>query len=275
MRYNTRTKCSLKNQVLVSAYVLSAKNFQPMNLSARVLEGELMDAPELEARLHLQALRGLQRVNRLSGTAQVIARAILQHCGSAARAGDRNRQLRVLDLACGGGDVTLAVGRSLIAAGLDVDMQGWDRSPRAIEFAKERSHSFFAPSPLRPTIPVRFEVHDVDDLAGEKEFDVVMCTLFLHHLDREAAVRCLSKMYRAASELVLVDDLRRTWVGYRLAQLGCRLLTRSPIVHVDGPLSVRAAFTEKELTALSREAGLPTPVFVRHWPQRFLMRWNR
>ena len=109
----------------------------------------------------------------------------------------------------------------------------------------------------------------------KRQFDVVMCTLFLHHLSREEAAECLKKMFRAASEMVLVDDLRRTWLGYGLAQLGCQLLSRSPIVHVDGPLSVRAAFTESEIQVLSREAGLPAPKIVRHWPQRFLLRWDR
>ncbi len=61
----------------------------------------------------------------------------------------------------------------------------------------------------------------------EHHYDVVMCTLFLHHLDRETALNVISKMYRATRRIVLIDDLRRTWLGYRLAQLGCQLLTRS------------------------------------------------
>ncbi|MGN6543456.1 MAG: methyltransferase domain-containing protein [Aureliella sp.] len=238
-----------------------------MDLTERVLEGELMDAPDLEAAPHRAALSALGRINLLSGTASVISRAIIEH--SAMQRADRRSQasLRILDLACGGGDVTLAVAEKLATAGVRATIEGWDRSPTAVEFAAQRSHL--------GDVDVQFIERDALALNVEQNFDVVMCTLFLHHLDRAAAIELLSKMYRAASRLVLIDDLRRTRAGYCLAQLACHALSRSRIVHVDGPLSVRAAFTEAELLALSHEAKLPPPVFVRHWPQRFLMRWNR
>lgn len=238
-----------------------------MDLTERVLEGELMDAPDLEPAPHREALGALRRINRLSGTASVISRAIIEHCGQQSADGRSEAPLRILDLACGGGDVTLAVAEKLKSAGIRATVEGWDRSRTAVQFAARRSHVGAA--------NVQFIERDALALDAEQSFDVVMCTLFLHHLDRAAAIELLSKMYRAASRLVLIDDLRRTWAGYCLAQLACHALSRSRIVHVDGPLSVRAAFTEAELLALSCEAKLPPPVFVRHWPQRFLMRWNR
>jgi 2-polyprenyl-3-methyl-5-hydroxy-6-metoxy-1,4-benzoquinol methylase len=241
-----------------------------MDLTERVLEGELMDAPDLEATEHQAALNGLQRVNWLSGTANIISRAIIRHCRQQADA-----PLRILDLACGGGDVTLAVRQKLAAAGLHPSIEAWDRSPTAIAYATQRMERLARASGADSKPGVQFLERDVQKLDGERQFDVVMCTLFLHHLTRPEAGQVLSKMYRAARQLVLVDDLRRTWAGYRLAQLGCHFLTRSRIVHVDGPLSVRAAFTEAELLELSSQIHLPPPAFVRHWPQRFLMRWER
>lgn len=244
-----------------------------MDLKERVLQGELMDAPNLDAAPHLQALKALQRVNTFSGTTRVMARALLRECQAMKTRAQTTRPIRILDLACGGGDVALGVARFLTAARLDVEIEAWDRSATAIEFAKARAaRSSGKKSSKRH---VRFVQHDIENLNMDRSFDVVMCTLFLHHLPRAQAVNCLSRMHRAASHCVLVDDLRRTRLGYRLAQLGCRVLTRSHIVHVDGPLSVRAAFTEREILSLSREAKLPDPTFRRHWPQRFLMRWER
>jgi 2-polyprenyl-3-methyl-5-hydroxy-6-metoxy-1,4-benzoquinol methylase len=256
-----------------------------MDLKDRALEGELMDAPGLEVEPHVQALRGLERVNLFSGTASVIARAIVQHWRASAgrqrpaEAGhDRlapPQPLRILDLACGGGDVTLAVAQRLWAAGWEADVEGWDRSRTAVDYATRRWKELAARGRPPARGEIRFVQREVEQLDDEPRFDVVICTLFLHHLDRPQAIECLKKMFRAARSLVLVDDLRRTQLGYRLAQLGCWALSRSPIVHVDGPLSVRAAFTEQELRALSREADLPAPEFSLHWPQRFLMRWDR
>lgn len=238
-----------------------------MDLKERVLEGELMDAPDLDQARHKHALRGLRRVNRLSGTGRVISRAILRH-----EISSLGRPLRILDLACGGGDVTMAVARQLAARGVAAHVEGWDRSPTAVDCAALELSTGRVPS---DRVKVVFHERDAMQLDCQVEFDIVMCTLFLHHLSCDDARKLLGKMYKAARHLVLVDDLRRTWFGYRLAQLGCQLLTRSPIVHVDGPLSVRAAFTELELQKLSLEADLPQPRCVRHWPQRFLAAWDR
>ena len=81
-------------------------------------------------------------------------------------------------------------------------------------------------------------------------------------------------MKELASQRVLINDLRRTRAGYVLAWLGCRLLTRSPIVHVDGPLSVRAAFSLDEVRQLAEECGLSGATLTTHWPQRFLLDWR-
>ena len=74
---------------------------------------------------------------------------------------------------------------------------------------------------------------------------------------------------------IIVDDLRRTRLGYGLAWIGCRLLTKSPMVHVDGPLSVQGAFTVEEARSLAERAGLHNAQLVKHWSQRFLMTWQR
>jgi hypothetical protein len=78
-------------------------------------------------------------------------------------------------------------------------------------------------------------------------------------------------MAAAARRLVLVDDLVRSRSGYLLALIGCRLLTGSRIVHVDGPRSVASAFATGEVFALAARAGLPQARLVRHWPQCFLL----
>ena len=39
--------------------------------------------------------------------------------------------------------------------------------------------------------------------------------------------------------------------------------------------AVRAAFQEQEVRSLARRAGLSQITIRRHWPQRFLLIWNR
>ena len=75
---------------------------------------------------HLLALKGLRRVNLLSRTAHIVSTAIYNHWKQ-----DR-ATLRVLDLACGGGDVTLQVAQLLEQRGVVAEVHGWDRSPQPL-----------------------------------------------------------------------------------------------------------------------------------------------
>src|SRR5579862_5530967 len=103
---------------------------------------------------------------------------------------------------------------------------------------------------------------------------VVMCSLFLHHLYEPVAATLLSKMASVAKRMVVVNDLCRSTLGYILAWVGCHVLTRSPVVHVDGPLSVRAAFSIDEVHAIARSGGLNGAKVDARWPCRFLLQWS-
>jgi SAM-dependent methyltransferase len=222
-----------------------------------------MDQPEIGVELHRQALVGLQRINRLSGVVPLLwgrlkrLAAILD-----------SRPLRVLDVACGGGDVLVGLALRARRAGIPIEFFGCDISATAVGAAEESAHRADATS-------VRFFQQDLLTAQLPAEYDLVMCSLFLHHLSDRDAEECLRRMAAATRQAVLVDDLLRTSSGYWLAWLGCRLLTGSPVVHHDGPLSVRAAFSWSEVQSLAARAGLQDARFCRHWPQRFLMQWSR
>lgn len=222
-----------------------------------------MDQPGLDAAVHSRALAGLGKANAVSRIARHIWRAI-----AAANTWPTNGQpLRVLDIASGGGDITIAVAKLAAAHGIRLEIDGCDVSPTAIEFAERAAQRAGVPN-------VHFRQLDVlvDPL---DEYDLVMSTLFLHHLTEHEARNLLERMGQAARRLALVDDLQRNRLGYAYAWAGVRLLTRSPIVHTDGPLSVRAAFTMDEAAALARDAGWRDIRVTAHWPQRFLMTWKK
>jgi len=229
----------------------------------RVLTGELMDDPGLDRAAHVHALRALGRAAMISRTAASLWPTI---SGAARRQPDR--PLRVLDIACGGGDVAVDVARRLARAGIAGEVVGCDLSPVALEYATAlaaRGH----------VGRVRFTRLDVLRDPWPTGFDVVMCSLFLHHLSDDDAVTVLRRMAEAAAHVVVVSDLRRTALGAVLAWAGCRLLSRSRVFHVDGLRSVHAAFTTDEALALAQSAGLQTATTTRCWPQRFVLMWTR
>ena len=106
-------------------------------------------------------------------------------------------------------------------------------------------------------------------------YDVVISSLFFHHLDNHRAAALLRAMAAAANQLVLVNDLRRSVTGLILAHAAARLFTASDIVHSDAPRSVKAALTIFEMRDLAAAAGLDEAVVRRRWPWRFLLTWKR
>lgn len=233
-----------------------------LTLRQRTLVPEEMDRPDLPASLHEHALTGLARLNWWSGSARILWPPIRR---LAAQITDR--PLRLLDVACGAGDVIVALARRASRAGIALDCLGVDISPTALAHARRRAAA--------AGVSVNFGRRDVltdSPLAG---FDVVTSSLFLHHLSDEQAVELLSRMAAVTTRLVLVNDLRRGRRGWLLAVAACRLLTRSPVVHVDGPRSVAAAFTPAEALSLADRAGLPGATVNRRWPFRYLLTWDR
>jgi SAM-dependent methyltransferase len=221
-----------------------------------------MDQPGLDLAVHSQALRGLGRINRVSRSASILWPEI----AGLARTESR-RPVRVLDLAAGGGDVAIALARRARRDGLDIAIEGCDISPVAVRFANRAADA--------AGVPVRFFPLDALNELLPTGVDIVTCSLFLHHLDGDQAFRLMRKMAGAARSTILVNDLLRSRAGYWLAWAGCRLLSRSRIIHHDGPVSVRAAFNLDEVRDLSERAGLVGARLQRRWPWRFLLSWSR
>ena len=107
------------------------------------------------------------------------------------------------------------------------------------------------------------------------ECDVVCCSLFLHHLSDAEALALLTALGESRVRLVLISDLVRSRWNYWLTWIGTRLLSRSHIVHFDGPVSIRAAFTPDEARQLAQQAGLVGARAISHWSARFLLCWKR
>ena len=223
-----------------------------------------MDAPHLDPERHVQALRALARVNRVSMVAARVWRDVLQ-LSRERRGKERDQPLRLLDVGCGGGDVMVDVARRARSAGIPLEVHGCDLSPVALEHGRSEAK--------RWDVAADFLARDVVAEGLPRGYDLVCSSLFHHHLAREEAVDLLKGM-AAAGRWVLVQDLLRGTVGYLLAWSGLRLLSRSDVAHVDGPRSVRAAFSLPEVRGMAAEAGLVGAVILRGWPERFILRWR-
>ena len=227
-------------------------------MKSRRLVPELMDNPELDACHHRDALRGLERINRCTGNGLVAWRPIRE----LARRLERDR-LRLLDVATGAADIPIELSRRARTEGLALEIDACDVSQRALEVAEQNC--------ARAGTRINLFTLDVVEQTIGKQYDLIMCSQFLHHLTVEQTESVLLKMASAARHRVVVIDLARTRWNWLQVVIATRVLSRSKVVHFDGPQSVRAAYTFAEIRAIASRVGFVSFSIESRWPCRFVL----
>ena len=207
---------------------------------------ELMDLAELhegEPSAELKRdLANLRWLNQRFG-----ARSLIRHFlnrWTADRPHDAAR-LRVLDLATGEADLPREITHWCRARNLAIEIDAVDLNTATLAVAKNRCVEF-------PEI--RFHQGDIREW-GDGSWDIVLCSLALHHFDDADAVRVLTNARRLALQHLLVADLERSLLGGAGIWLLTTFLLREPMTVHDARLSIRRAFSFHEFGKLARDAG--------------------
>jgi ubiquinone/menaquinone biosynthesis C-methylase UbiE len=197
----------------------------------RVVTPELLDSDAATPAEVQQTLADLRRINRWFGgisttrhmLEKVIARGISQD----------HTQLTLLDVGAGSGDVSQTAAREI-------------RPPAQIRVT------------LMDRMPAHLPRNGTGTVAGDalalpfldSSFDLVTCSLLIHHLEREQIVQFVNQALRVARVAVLLNDLRREPLHLALLYAAYPLFARLT-VH-DGIASVRRAYTPQELKSILR-----------------------
>lgn len=128
---------------------------------------------------------------------------------------------RILDVGCGTGSLTILVARRLQPPGEAV---GIDAAPRMIHIAREKV--------VREQLPASFRVMVAEQLDfPDASFDVVVNSMFSHHVDTELKQRAFAEMFRVlrpGGTLVTADIDRPTTPMGWLTGWGGRWLLLQP-----------------------------------------------
>lgn len=126
-------------------------------------------------------------------------RAVKEIVGAGPDTGDRRRQaLKVLDIACGTGDSTIAIAK---AGGAGVRVTGADISSGMMEFVMEKA------ARAGVTDRIRLMVADGSALPMEDgSFDVVTCSFGIRNFeDREAGLKEFLRVLKPGGKLVILE----------------------------------------------------------------------
>ena len=227
----------------------------------RSIQPELLDDPHIGEREHFSALRGLQRLNRWTRLIDLVWRPIRRLAQQ-----NPDSALRILDVATGSADLPIQLKQRARRESVNLEIEACDISSQALQFALDHCRKNEASINL-------LQLNVLSDIIP-RDYDVIMCSTFLHHLTDEQTEFALSKMIEAARLQVLVVDLVRSPLNWLQVAIASRMLSRSPVVHSDGPQSVRAAFTLREVEAIVSKLGFQDYQLTKHWPCRFMLVGN-
>ena len=220
-------------------------------------EPELLDRYGIEPALLREELQLLENINARYGGHQLAIQYVARFFDS-----HKLKSATIIDLATGRADVPRAIINWARQRGFPANVTAVDGNPIVVEVARVSCREF-------PEIKI--EQHDLRSLPfAENSFDLVMCSLALHHFISADALEILRRIYRIARKGFLISDPRRSRFALWTAKLVAPILIKSPIFRHDAIESVRAAFSVQELREMAVQAGMKNFQIHRH---QFFSAW--
>jgi len=210
----------------------------------RTVESELLDDDCGTPAEIAGALADLRRVNRWFGGVTTSKRLLERVVNESAL-----RQLELLDVGSGSGDVPLALVRRFERRGVRLHATLLDQ------------HGTHLPQLATAVIGDALDLPFPPD-----SFDLVTCSLLVHHFEPPMLARFVQESLRVARIALIINDLRRSRLHLALLT-AARPLFRSRMAWLDGIVSIRRAYTEQELRGLLTGAGRRVEI-SRHYLQR-------
>ena len=200
---------------------------------------ELMDrpqpvTPELEA-----AMRDLASINGYFGSHRLVRQFLALWLNP-------GRCYRVLDLCTASGDIPRAMVDWARARDIALRIDAVDANEASLEIARGASRDYPEIHYLRGDA-LKFETKET--------YDLVLCTLALHHFGEDEAAVLLRRCRDLSHRFVLVSDLERSLLTLAGIYLLTTFLYRAPMARSDGITSAHRAFSYRDFRALAVAAG--------------------
>ena len=225
----------------------------------RTNEPELMDNFDMEGNILKDALDKIAKINQFLGgnkvTLEGVKNILKQH--------PVKDKITIVDIGCGNGDMLRLMADYLEKNNIKCDLVGIDANQFTVDYAKKKSVNY-------PNITYRCE--DVFSNSFEKlEYDIVLCTLTLHHFKDDEIINLL-KVFNANAKMgIVINDLQRSGISYRLFQGLCFVLGLNDMTREDGLVSILRGFKKPELEQFSKKLQLKN--YSIEWKWAFRYQW--
>ncbi len=225
----------------------------------RTDDPEIMDDFNLEGDALQDALDKIAKINQLLGGNQLTLEGVEKLLNGITK----DKTITILDIGSGNGDMLRILADYALTHDWDFKLIGIDANTFTINYARKLSIHY-------PNIIYRCE--DVFNESFSKlEYDIALCTLTLHHFKNNEIVNLITILNANARLGVVINDLQRSIVSYRLFQTMCFVTQLNGMSKKDGLTSILRGFKRNELLEFSKQLQL-TKYTIR-WKWAFRYQW--
>ena len=229
-----------------------------INTKHRTEEEEIMDDFSLKGEELREALDKIAVINRLLGGNKLTLEGIQKLLTAT-----KDKHITIVDVGCGNGDMLRALADFGKKKKYTFHLIGIDANAFTIEYAKQLSSDY----PM-----IQYQCWDIFEEAFRKlKYDIVLCTLTLHHFKNNQIDYLLQLFNNNAKLGIVINDLHRNKVAYRLFQLVCFVFQLNKMSREDGLISILRGFKKKELVQFSEKNNLKN--YSIHWKWAFRYQW--
>jgi 2-polyprenyl-3-methyl-5-hydroxy-6-metoxy-1,4-benzoquinol methylase len=229
-----------------------------VNTQYRTQEAEIMDDFSLQGEELREALDQIARINQLLGGNKVTLEGIKKVIPS-----NKTETITIADIGCGNGDMLRMLSDFAQKNKLDFKLIGIDANEFTINYAKKLSVAY-------PNIDYQCVDIFSEDFKTLK-FDIIVCTLTLHHFTNEQILNIITTFRDNAKTGIIINDLHRSKLAYRLFELICFIFKLNRMSRQDGLISILRGFKKNELEEFSKKLNLKN--YNINWKWAFRYQW--
>lgn len=238
------------------------------DFSCRSNESELMDEEGISFAEFHACLQGLETINHLTLAYRPTLRWLRPWLAS-------NKPIRILDAGSGGGDMLRQVAKQISknAAGENcVKLIGVDLNP----WAKKSAKLFSTTESRQPSSIIQYETADIFNFQTSEPVDIIICSLFTHHLTNAQLVKFLRWIDSHARKGWFINDLHRHPVPYYFIKAATVLFSRNRLIRNDAAVSVARSFTVADWRHLLDKADIGDNIRIQwFFPFRLCLSCNK
>ncbi|MBL0048413.1 MAG: methyltransferase domain-containing protein [Bacteroidetes bacterium] len=227
-----------------------------MDFSVRSAEKELLDGDNIPLADLVQNLKELDFINTYLGGFNITL------SGLSKLIKDKTKIYHIADIGCGGGDNLIAIAKWANKNNIKVQLTGIDMKNEAIGYAIKNCSKY-------PNI--HFITSDYKLTQFKEPVDVIVSSLFCHHLNEQELVDCMVWMNQYAQVGFLINDLHRNKIAYYSIKWLTAVFSKSYLVKNDAAVSVSRGFIKSELEKLLFESGIKNYSIKWKWAFRYLI----